>query len=168
MGTDVLDRARAARTALERLGASIPGFQGYLERELRREVDQLLRATLAERIDAARQRVMAHTRTLPLAEGARLGRIASLEKRLDQMANALRHAGSGYAGWFDAVKIGEAELETLYRYDLALLETIDRLLAAAGRVGENEGVLAEVEAACEEVAQAITGRDQAVKGVVPA
>lgn len=38
---------REARNLLERLDARVPGFAGYLERELRREVDQRLRADLA-------------------------------------------------------------------------------------------------------------------------
>ena len=168
MSGDPLDRARAARTSLERLGARIPGFRGYLERELRREVDQLLRAEVAARVDAARQRLAGYSRTLTLGAGDRLGRISSLDKRLDQVANGIRHAGSGYAGLFDAVKIGEAELDALYRSDLALVEVVDEFGEIAGRLARDDGALAELEAACDKVAQAVKGRDAVVKSVVPA
>jgi hypothetical protein len=168
MATDALDRARGSRTSLERLGASIPGFRGYLERELRREVDQLLRAELAARIDTARQRVMAFAKTLPLARSALLVRLSGEEKRLDQLANTLRHAGSGYAGLFDAVKLREEQLETLYRYDLSLVESVDGLVAIASQLAADAGVAAELEAATEKVGAAIAGRDAAVKSVLTA
>ncbi len=168
MVTDSLHQARAVRTPLERLGAAIPGFRGYLERELRREVDQLLRAEIAARIDSARQRVQAHARTLPLTAAARLGRVSSLEKGLDRLANSLRHLGSGYAGLFDAVKIREEQLETLYRSDLALLESGDALLAAADRLGRDEDALSELEVEADRLGAAMSARDAAVKSVVPA
>ena len=96
---DGLERARERRNILEQLGAKIPGFRGYLERELRREVDKLQRDWLANEV----------------------------EKGLDRLANRIRHADYGSSGFFDAVKIGEAELDRLYAFDLALTETVEYL-----------------------------------------
>ena len=132
---DALDHARETRSLLERLGARVPGFTGYLERELRREVDQLLRAELAGRLDALAPSVSAYARTLHLGAAGRLDHLASLDKRLDGTANAIRHAGSGYAGLFDAAKVREEELEALYRFDLALVEGVDAVREAAGVLG---------------------------------
>jgi hypothetical protein len=150
------------------LGARIPGFRGYLERELRREVDQLLRSEVAARIDAARQALAGYARTLKLAASDRIGRVSGLDKRLDHMANVIRHAGSGYAGLFDAVKIGQLGLEALYQSDLALVAAVDQLEEIGPRLASDDGALAELEAAGETVARAATGRDRAVKSVVPA
>jgi hypothetical protein len=168
MSGDTLDRARAARTPLERLGARIPGFRGYLERELRREVDQLLRAEVAGRIDAARLRLAGYTRSLRLSATGRIASASSLDKRLDGLANAIRHAGSGYSGLFDATKIRVAELDALYSSDLALVEVADQLGEIAGRLGQDDSALAELEAACERATQAASSRDAAVKSVIRA
>jgi hypothetical protein len=50
-----------------------------------------------------------------------------IEKSLDRLANRIRHADYGSTGFFDAVKIGEAELDRLYAFDLALTETVEYL-----------------------------------------
>ena len=43
------------------------------------------------------------------------------------MANRIRHADYGSSGFFDAVKIGEAELDRLYEFDLALTDMVEYL-----------------------------------------
>lgn len=162
---DALERARAARTWLERLGARVPGYKGYLERELRREVDQVLRAELAARIDRARDGVRAFQRRLRLDQSGLLQRLSSADKRLDHVANVLRHAGSGYAGLFDAVKVREEELGTLYRFDLALVEGIDALVAAAeGLAGEAD--VGRIEELLADIGKQVESRDGVVKSVL--
>ena len=44
------DEAKAQRNWLERLGEKIPGFRGFQDRELRREVDKLQRDYLASQM----------------------------------------------------------------------------------------------------------------------
>jgi hypothetical protein len=125
---DGLDRARERRNILEELGAKIPGFRGYLEREMRREVDKLQRDWLADQVDRARYAVNGKIR-----EWTRAGRLdvmstaGSVEKALDRLANRIRHADYGSSGFFDAVKIGMAELDRLYAFDLALSENVEYL-----------------------------------------
>ena len=104
-----MDRARERRNILERLGSKIPGFSGYLEREMRREVDKLQRNWLADQVDRARFAINGKIREWS-REGRldNLDRAGSIEKSLDRMANRIRHADYGSSGFFDAVKIGEA------------------------------------------------------------
>jgi hypothetical protein len=120
--------ARGRRNLLERLGAKIPGFKGYLEREMRREVDKMQRDWLAGQVDRARQGVQAKVRDW--ARAGALGNLdlaASLEKLLDRIGNRIRHADYGYTGFFDAVKIWEDELDKLYEFDLALSDKVEEL-----------------------------------------
>lgn len=166
MGGDALDRARGERNPLERLVARIPGFSGYLERELRREVDQLLRAEVANVIDRARGCLQAHVRTLDLGAAKRVNRLTRLDKRLDTLANTLRHAGSGYAGLFSAVKVRQEQLDALYRYDLGLIVGADSLAEIAARLDTDDTALAELEQATKAAGVSITGRDAAVKSVI--
>jgi len=125
---DGLERAREGRNLLEKLGAKIPGFRGYLEREMRREVDKLQRDWLAGQVDRARfavnSRIRDWTRSGQLDN---LDLAGSLEKALDRLANRIRHADYGSSGFFDAVKIGESELDRLYSFDLGLSETVEEL-----------------------------------------
>lgn len=162
---DAEAKAREARTLLERLGARVPGFSGYLERELRREVDQFLRAELANRLDTARASLTAYTRTLRAGAAGRLERLGSLDKSLDALANAVRHAGSGYGGLFDAVKVREEQLEALYRLDLDLVENVDGVREAAASLGPDEETLTRVERVVAKVRAGLDRREGVVRGV---
>jgi hypothetical protein len=123
-----LERARERRNFLEKLAAKIPGFHGYIEREMRREVDKVQRDWLAGQVDRARSAVNGRVR-----DWTRKGHLenldlaGSLEKALDRFANRIRHADYGSTGFFDAVKIGEPELDRIYAFDLELSETVEEL-----------------------------------------
>ncbi len=162
---DAMDRARAARNVLERLGKKVPGFAGYLDRELSREIDHLVRAHLANSLDAARASVAAYTRTLHLGTAGRLERLGSLEKELDALASTLRHAGSGYAGLFDAVKVGQEQLEAVYHLEITFVEDIEKVAEAADHLSEGEEGLDRLSEAIGKVRVRLEGRDQAIKGV---
>jgi hypothetical protein len=123
-----LDGARGRRNLLERLGAKIPGFKGYLEREMRREVDKMQRDWLAAQVDRGRQALQGKVRDWARAGNlASLDLASSLEKQLDRYANRIRHADYGYTGFFDAVKIWEDELDRLYEFDLALSDGVEEI-----------------------------------------
>jgi len=84
----------------------------------------------------------------------------------------LRFADYGYTGWFDAVKIKEEQLDSLYDYDLRLrgeITDIDKAVQSLAAAGEEE--LAEcMAAAAEQVAQlqhAIDHRGEITAGLVP-
>jgi hypothetical protein len=60
----------------------------------------------------------------------------------DQAAGLRRQsqgASYGYTGLFDAVRINDAELTKLYEYDLALLESVDKLASAVDNVETSLG-----------------------------
>ncbi len=136
---DGMEGARGRRNWLERIVEKIPGFSGYLERETRRDVDKLQREYIAERLDRGRHELQWKIRDW--SKGGRLDNLdlaSSLEKLLDRIANRIRHADYGTAGFFDAVKIGEAELEALYHFDLQLMETVDELCGDIGRLPSAE------------------------------
>jgi hypothetical protein len=126
--SDELERARERRNLLERIGSKVPGFRGYLEAELRRDVDKLQRDWLADQVDRARFAINGKVR-----EWSRDGRLeildraSSIEKALDRLANRMRHADYGSSGFFDVVKIGQAELDRIYEFDLALTDTVEYL-----------------------------------------
>jgi hypothetical protein len=124
-----VEGARARRNFTERIGARIPGFRGYLEAELRRDVDKLQRDWLAARVDRGREALAGSIRGWSGSGNlANLGLAASVDKGLDRLANRIRHADYGSSGFFDPVKIREDELERLYAFDLALIGTVDALV----------------------------------------
>jgi len=119
------------RNWIERLSSKIPGYSGYVERERRRDVDKLHREHLADRLRSFKAPVTDLIRDL--TNNGRLfevGTVDTIAKKLDHLENRVRFASYGYAGFFDVVKIQEAQLDAIYRFDLALVEHVDKIETA--------------------------------------
>ena len=137
---DFNEYIRQAENGLERLASKIPGFQGYREKEHRRDADKLLRVTVAQRVDEQWRRLTEIQRRMAAAaEFAYLDDLEAIAIRLRTFSDQVRTASYGYAGVFDAVKVEEDQLAKLYAYDMMLLdladtirEGVDKLEAAVG------------------------------------
>ncbi|MBI2923599.1 MAG: hypothetical protein HYY18_21295 [Planctomycetes bacterium] len=127
----IYDKSQSQKNAFERLLAKIPGFRGYLAKENRRESDKLEREFIAKAFDAAREPLRRTVRAVADSGNfdalRAVAGIDPLEKLVEKVANRVRFADYGYSGFFDAVKIGEPELERLYAFDLALYERAEQL-----------------------------------------
>ena len=158
------------RNWLERLGEKIPGYGGYAARERRRDIDKLHREHLADRLRAAKQPISDAVREL--TGGGRLMEIGPLDraqKKLDQAENRVRFASYGYAGFFDVVKIEEAQLDRLYQFDLALVEKVEaierhgRELSAKASTAEGlKQAAAELERAVDDLNRSFDERHRAI------
>jgi hypothetical protein len=142
------DRARDQRGWLERLGAHLPGFAGYQDKETRRDVDRMERTFVADKLFAQKNAVKRAVDDL-MQNGIYDG-LAIYEKltnKLDKVAQKIAAAPQGYTGLFDSIKIGEAELEKLYQYDLGLVEAAKEVELAAtelqGAAGDAPKALAK-------------------------
>ena len=128
----ILDKARAGQNALEQIVNAIPGFRGYREKELRRDADRLQREHLASRLEQAKKSLdglaAAASRTGALDA---INDIETARKRLDKVVARIRYADRGYAGFFATIKVDEAALDRVYRYDLALLGGVEEAVGSA-------------------------------------
>ena len=125
------EEARRQRNWLERLGERIPGFRGFQDRELRREVDKLQREYLAEQITLLKRR--ARQRAQSYTDAGRIGdldRFERLDRRLEGLSQTIRFSDYGATGLFDVEKIGDRELESIYRLDLSLVGDLDAIGAS--------------------------------------
>jgi len=68
--------------------------------------------------------------------------------KLRTFADKIKTASYGYTGFFDAVKINEAELGQLYQYDLTFYEVAEQIGQALDNVeasmGDEEGLKAAI------------------------
>src|SRR5215216_134651 len=150
------------RNWLERLGDKIPGYSGYVDRERRRDIDKLHREHLADRL---RQLKAPLTEVMKeLSSGGRLfevGPVDSAIKKLDHLENRVRYASYGYSGFFDVVKIEQAQLDSIYRFDLALVEHVDKLEAKIDDLRAKAGTAEGLKVASSELASDIDEIDHA-------
>jgi hypothetical protein len=164
--------AKAQRNFLERLIDKIPGFRGFQDRELRRDVDKLQREHLAGEIGrlktALRDRARAYTDAGQIAQ---LGPFDRLDRQLDGLSQSVRFADYGASGLFDAVKIGEAELQRLYEFDLSLLDDLAALRTEAAGIPapgspDAAAALDRVQQRVRAVEEKWRGREQVISNVV--
>lgn len=131
----ILDKARAGQNFLERIVNAIPGFRGYRDKELRRDADRLQREHLASRLDECKQSLNQAADAATRSGGlAAINELETARKRLDKLANRIRYADRGYAGFFDPLKVDEAMLARVYAFDLSLLEGVEAARAARADV----------------------------------
>jgi len=133
--TNSFDEAKAQRNVLERLGEKIPGYRGFQDRELRRDVDRTLREHLASELGRLKSALRDHTRGY--TDAGKLGALNGfdrLDRQIDGLSQSVRFADYGATGLFDSVKIGEPELQRLYEFDLSVVDDLAQLEAGVGAV----------------------------------
>jgi len=108
---------------LEKIMLALPGFRGYKAKEQRREADKVIRDFVYSRLQEARNelqdiyQIVAESR-VPEA----LHPIDRLTAIFDRVTEKVHHASYGYAGFFDATKIDEDDLDRMINFDTQLVE----------------------------------------------
>jgi hypothetical protein len=128
--TNGFEEAQAHRNWLEQLVDKIPGFKGYQNRELRRDVDRMQREYLSQRCGELKATVRRSARDY--TDAGQIGMLhlfERLDRDLDGMSQAVRFADYGASGLFDVVKIYDEELDRLYQFDISVLEDLESLAA---------------------------------------
>jgi len=151
------DHARE-RNWIETILRNVPGFRGYLEKEYRRESDELQRVWLAERLTRSKRTIGDLTR--PLADAGQIDILPDIDRlrgRLDKLISRIQGAMQGYSGFFDLVQVREDLLERIYEHDIGLMEQVDSLAEAVERLpGRQE----EITAALPELHRQIDALDR--------
>jgi hypothetical protein len=149
------------RNWIEKLAGKIPGYSGYVDRETRRDIDKLHREHLADRLRGLKTPLTDAVRDL--TNTGRLFEVGAVEtaiKKLDHLENRVRFASYGYAGFFDVAKIEQAQLDSIYQFDLALVEHVDNIETRLS-VLKSQGATSDgLKAACGQITSEIdqTGR----------
>jgi hypothetical protein len=113
------ERVEESKNWFEQAALHIPGYEGYKQREMRREADKLQREYVAERLERARKGL--ESLELALSRGDDLSLLATIDttnRKLRTVKNRYLYADYGYAGLFDVVKVDEAVLDRLYQFDV--------------------------------------------------
>ena len=147
--SDLFDKVTGQMDFVKKLASYIPGFSGYVERQNRRAADKLLRESVADRFEELWKRT-SNIQTDMVNEGM-IALIDDMEQAAIQLrtfTDKIRTATYGYAGFFDAVKIKETELEQLYQYDMAFFDVAEQIGRALDNVessmGDEDGLKAAI------------------------
>lgn len=174
---DFRDKIEESLGGFENLIRKIPGYSGYKEKELRREADRLLRDQIASEYGEQVQRLVELQGELVSG-----GKIEFLEyattlddavRRLQTFVDRIKRAAQGYAGFFDAVKVKEEQLDALYEFDNSLLAQADVVssavddVRAAMDVGEGlPAAIAAVKRVAGDLNHLFSQREEVITGSV--
>lgn len=117
------DRIEESKNWFERLAQHVPGYKGYKKKELKREADKIQRLYVAERLDACRSKL--DEVQLDLTRRGSLDLLDIVDttiRKVRKVRDRVQFADYGYAGLFDATKVGEAKLDELYQFDMQMEE----------------------------------------------
>lgn len=157
------------RNSVEAILRQIPGFRGYLEKEYRRDSDELQRAFLAERLQRSKRASDDFARAL--ADAGQIDVLPQVDRvraRLDRLIGRIRGAMQGYSGFFDLVKVDEAMLDRVYQFDIGLTESVEGLVQAVeqlpGKKDKPAEAVEETLRRLDEVERQWDGRETLLKG----
>jgi hypothetical protein len=160
----------ARRNALESILRHIPGFHGYLEKQYRRESDELVRRWMADRLQRSKQAIDGAARSLADAGQVdvlpQLDRLrASIDKLIGRIGGAMR----GYSGVFDLVRVREDLLDRVYDHDVIMMDDVDALGQAVEKLPAEAPALAamlpEVRGRIEALEAQWDAREDLLKGL---
>jgi len=156
------------RNWIETILRYIPGFRGYLEKEYRRESDDLQRDWLADRLQRSKREIDNLSR--PLADAGQIDLLPQVDRlrgRLDKLIGRIRGAMQGYSGFFDLVRVREELLDRVYEHDAALVQKVDALSAAVEELPDQElaTALPDLLRQCDELEERWDEREDMLKGL---
>ncbi|MGB9724609.1 MAG: hypothetical protein ACP5OO_10790 [Chloroflexia bacterium] len=163
--TDFRERVFRSRdeSKLKKLASYIPGYGGYLDKEMRRDADKLLRDYVAARLEQQRKRLTETQQELLAGGGlALMDDVDRVQKKLQLLGDRLRTAVYGYAGWFDAVVIREDALNALYDYDATLIGGADQLAEEVQAFAQAVAGRGDVQAALKRLQETLNGLHEQV------
>ncbi len=160
------------RNLIESVLRYIPGFRGYLEKEYRRESDQLARNWMAEQLQNSKRGLDEYMRKL--VDAAQIDGLPACDRfraRLDGLITRVRGDVQGYSGMFDFVRIREGELDDVYNLDAMLMDDVKRLADSISQVStRSEGpdeVISELGQQLDDVERKYSQRSDLLKGLSP-
>src|SRR5215211_6441892 len=122
------EKVTSQQDPFKKLASIIPGFNGYIERQNRRDADKILRDTVARRFEEQWRR--ASQLQSDMVSNGQIAFVDEMEKaaiKLRTFIDKISTAPRGYSGMFDAVKINEKELEAIYQFDNAFFDLAEQV-----------------------------------------
>ena len=153
---------------IDSIGAIIPGYKGYKDKEMRRDTDKVLRNGIVKILNDKRpvlDRLIADSLKGRIELVDKLNQI---KRKLDNAATLIRTAPAGYSGFFDTVQVNAGDLDRLYQFDKNLGDKatqVTGLIDGLGAAKDPAGAGAVTLQALQEFDELIRQRDQVIAEV---
>ena len=158
-----------SRNLVESILRYVPGFRGYLEKEYRRESDELAREHIAGILQSCKTNLDECQRSL--LDGGRIDDLPKCERirtRLDTVQSKVRGGVQGYSGFFDFVRVDKEMLDQVYEHDLSIVRDAKMLDERIGQLSADANaasVLNDLLKQLDELADRVEQRSAILQGL---
>lgn len=171
--SDLYNRIVSERSGFEKLMEKIPGYGGYKDMQNRRAADRAMREYIVRLLKEQHQAMIAAEKKIIGQGGIKWASKSKTAKlNFQTFIDRVNTAMPGYAGMWDAIKVGPDELERLYQFDAALISYVDKFREAVDALEKSaqskEGIeeaIAGIEALAAEAGQAYNLREDVITGL---
>ena len=128
---DYMQKSKEDRGIFERIALYIPGYRGYREKNIRREIDRLVRSHIALSIKEAK--TVLNDLKRQVMENGDIDSVRSIERistKIDTYMKSIESAESGYSGIWETMKTTESDLDGVVEWDEKLVIGSEELKAA--------------------------------------
>jgi hypothetical protein len=131
--SDLLKKIQNDRTEGPLIGIMrrLPGFKGYEDMQERRAADTLLRSHIVALLKGQLTALVAAEKTVLNNGGlAHMSKMKDAKSKFQVYIDRIGTAMPGYAGFYDAIKVGPQQLQQIYNFDADMLDYVDKFKAA--------------------------------------
>lgn len=115
-------------TILDKIGSLIPGYQGYAERDGRRNCDKQLRSVLSLKLfECENILVNRINEAITNSDKPLMRKVEGCRKSINTTTSKINYAPYGESGFFSDEQIKEDELIKIYQFDLDMAEDVEQI-----------------------------------------
>ena len=117
-----MEKSKQDRGIFERIALYIPGYSGYRQRNMRREIDRLVRSHVAMSIKEVK--TVMNDLKRQVMENGDMASVKTMERiatKIDTYMKSIESAESGYSGMWETIKTNEGDLEAIIEWDEKLV-----------------------------------------------
>ena len=173
-GETVTDKAKSDRGIFERAAMYIPGYRGYRNKNIRREVDKEVRREVVRSLTGCKTD-LAEIQKNMIGNGdiQNAKECDRVKTKTDTYLKRIESAEAGYSGLWEAVKTLDEELKAVVEWDAKLLEGSAELRDLTKKLLEEtdegktdvKGDLRKVERLVDELTDGLNERIKVLKGL---
>jgi hypothetical protein len=163
------------RSLLEHIAMFIPGYRGYRERNIRRDMDQLIRKHVFSVMKLGiKDLEWTYREAVNFGPSARVEEINRITMKTDKISQQIYHAKYGYSAIWQTVKVKENELSELLRFDATLIDHANKVKESTGTIRESSrrhefetmfNLVEQYDIDLDEIVLLISRRDEVILGL---
>ncbi len=172
-----MEKSKQDRGIFEKISLYIPGYSGYRQRNMRRDIDRLVRSHVAMSIKEVK--TVMNDLKRQVMENGDMQSVKTMERiatKIDTYMKTIESAESGYSGMWETIKTNEGDLDAIIEWDEKLVvgsEELKELLRGL-RSNVDEGSpdvkaeLRDIERHVDDLKDALNERKLVIKGLADA